>query len=180
MVPLDLISIRHDGRHAGDQFNRLTQHVLHRQVIRYVIIGIQCQHRTGEFVHDVRRRRLDDHILGKKFGQLPIAGKQFPEFFQLRAGRQLAEQQQPGDLLESETLLRGTAFHQLVDIVPTVGQPSLHRCALTFIEHIAVHVADQGQSRHHAAAVRIAQAALDVVLFKFLRVNLVIFLELIA
>ena len=180
MAALDLISVAHDVGQPGDQLNGLAQHVLHGEIVRILVIGIQGQHRPGQLVHDVGGGRLDDHVLGKILRQLPAAGQQLTEFFQLLPGGQLAEQQQPGGLLVAEPVFFHTARHQIAHVHAPVDQTAFLRRLFPFVHHIAMDVADQGQSGHDAAAVSVAKTALHVVLFKLCRFDPVIFFEFIA
>ena len=70
--PLHLVGIGHDGGHPGNQGNALPHIVLQRLVIRVVIVRVQRQHRAGQLVHNVLGGRLDDHVFGEIFGQLPV------------------------------------------------------------------------------------------------------------
>ena len=180
MAALDLVGIGHDGGQAGDKLNRLPQHVFHGQIVGQVVIGIQGQHRAGQLVHDVGGGCLDDHVLREVFGQFPVGGEDFGELRELLRTGQAAKQQQPRRLLETEAVFRHAAPHQVVDVDAAVNQAALHRGLLPFVHDVAVHVADPGQPSHNAAAVRVAQPPLDLVLFEFFRFNPVILFEFVA
>lgn len=105
-----------------------------------------------------------DHILDKALRQLAVLLQQAREAGKLLRRRQIAEQQQPDDLLKAEAVLRGTAFDEVADIDAAVKQPALRRAALVRFHNIAVDIADARDAGQHAGAVRVAQAALDVIL----------------
>ena len=179
-MTLDLIGAGHHGGQHGHQLNRLAQNVFHGDIVRVLIIGIHSQDRPGQLVHNIGGRRFDDHILPEIARHFPAVGKQLAIAVQLLLGGQTAEQQQPSGFLITEAILCNTAGHQVPDIHATVSQTSFLRRALPLVDHVAVHVADQCESGHHTAAILVAQSALHLIFFKFLRFNPVIFTKLIA
>ena len=92
IVPaLDLIGIAHDGRKHGNKLNGLAQHVFGGEIVGIVVVRIQGEDRPGQLVHDIGRRGLDDHILGKIVRKLPAFGQKRGKRFQLFPGGQPAE-----------------------------------------------------------------------------------------
>ena len=180
MTALHLIGIRHDSRKACNQLHRLAHIVLQRDIVRIVVVRIQSQHGTRQLIHNIARRRFDDHILSEILRQFAIAVQHGGKTVKLIARRLLAEQKKPCNLLVAEAVFPGAALDNLTHINAAVRQLALVGDALTVIDQIAVHVTDQGQSRHHAGAVRIAQAALNVVQFKVLRSYLIVGAELLT
>ncbi len=174
MPALDLIGVRHDGGQAGNELDGLAHVVFQRRVVRVVIVGIQGQNRARELVHHVPRRRLDDHVLRKIFGQLAVAVQHLAEPVQLAARGLLPEKQQPGDFLVPEAVLSDTSVHDVVQVDAAVGQLALVRDTLAVGNQIPVHVADQRQTRQHTGPVGVPKAALHVVKVEFIRGNPVV------
>ena len=53
---------------------------------------------------------------------------------------------------------------QVVQIDTAIGQLALDGFALTFVEQVAMNVTKTGDAGHNACAVRVSQAALDIIL----------------
>ena len=75
----------------------------------------------------------------------------------------MPDQQKIDDLFKAEAVLRNKAADEILDVDAAVAQLAV---AVFLAAHLllgAVDRGDLGQPRQHALAVRIAQAALDVV-----------------
>ena len=79
MAALYLVGVDHNGRQRGDQADGLADQIFYGAVFRIRIIGIQRQHRTCNFIHNVGGRGFDDHVLHKIFRQFAAGGDQAGE-----------------------------------------------------------------------------------------------------
>ena len=61
-----------------------------------------------------------------------------------------------------------------------VSQTAFNRFYFTFIDHITMYIGYTGNAGENTGAICVAQAALDTILGEHLRLNQVIFLEIIA
>jgi len=87
-----LIGVDHNRRNARNQFNGLPDDVFQRHILRQLVVAVQRQHAAGQLIHNIRRRRLDDHILDKALRQLAVLLQQAREAGKLLRRRQIAEQ----------------------------------------------------------------------------------------
>jgi hypothetical protein len=163
VVPLHREGVGHDDGHPGDELHGLAQLIGQGHVVRVVVIGIQSQHRAGQFVHHVGAGGLEDHILGKHPGQRAVVGQKLLKGGQLPAGGQGAHQQQIGGLLKAEPALAHKTVDQLLHVDPPVDQLAGHGDPLAVLDIVAQHVADLGHAGHDAGPVGVAQAAFYVI-----------------
>ena len=70
LTALYLIGIVHNGRQLSYKGYRLAKYVLHGGLIGIIVVRIKRQHRTRKLIHNIYRRSLDYHILGKKLRKL--------------------------------------------------------------------------------------------------------------
>ena len=165
MTALYLISIGHDGWKPGDQGNALPHVIFEREIVRIVVIRIETQYGTGQLVHNILGRRLDNQILGEIFRQFPVVIQQAANTVKLSAIGQLAENEQPDYFFEAKPVFLFTACHNIGYADAAVRKLSFIRYFIAIRNQIPMHIAHMGQPRHYAGAVRIAQAALYPVLF---------------
>ena len=159
-----LIGIDHNCRNARNEFNGLANDIFQRHVLRQLVVAVQRQHASGQLVHNIRRRRLDDHILYKALGQLAVLLEKAGKSGKLFGCRQIAEQQQPHDFLKPKAILRSAAFYDITDINTAVKQPALCRATLGVLQYITMHITDACDTGEHTGSIRIAQATLNVIL----------------
>src|SRR6056297_3844957 len=62
---LCLIAIGDESGKLGNQTDRLAKHILNRDIFGIVVVGIGRENTSCEFVHDIRTRGGENHILGK-------------------------------------------------------------------------------------------------------------------
>ena len=179
-APFDLVRVHHDGGQAGDERDALRKDIRQRLLFRVVVIGIQRQNAARHLVHDIRRRRLHDHVLGKVLGQLAVSLQHLLERSQLVRRGQAAEQKQPDDLLEYEAVLRVCRTDDLFHINAPVDELAVRWHAFAVHKVVANDVADVCQPRQNAGAIRVPQASLDPQPFAGFRVDEVIFEILVA
>ena len=159
-VAFHRVGVRHDGGEAADQFDGLAHDVLHRDIVRAVVVGVEHQHAALQLVHNASGRGLQDHILKETVRQLPRGGQNGIEALKLLLRGQLSEQKQVGDLLVpegAEALVHG---ENLIDVDPAVVQLAGDGDFLKVPEVIALDAADPRDARHYAGAVDVAQSAL--------------------
>ena len=178
LTSLDLISIDHNGGDSGDELDGLAYYVCYGGVVGVHVIGIKSQHRAGKLVHDVGRGRLYYHVLGKIFGQLSAFAEDFSESVKLFPCGQLAEKQQPGNLLKAEMARGGAALDNLGNVDSPIGKLALVGNTRPVGKIISVDVAYAGQTRHNARAVGIAKPSFDVIGLIIIGAYIVIFLIL--
>ena len=167
---LRVIGQHHDARQTRDERDGGVDLVLRRAVLGLVVVGVQQQDGAREHVHDVGRRVAHDHGRGEAVGQLALSVQHGHEAIKQLARGQLAHEQQIRHFLVVEAAL-GAAVQQIVYVVAPVAQRALVRALLVIGDHVAVHVRDVRQARHHAGAVGVAQAALHVELLVERRVD---------
>ena len=158
----DLIRIDHNGRNTRDKLDRLTEYVFKRIVLRIIVIAVKSKHASAELVHDIGRRRLDDHIFDEAVGKLAEFLKHRRKTFKMRFVGQISEKQQPDNLFKAETILRNTAVDYIFYIISAVKQFTLRRNTFIFIDKIAVNIADACCACDDARTVRISESAFDI------------------
>ena len=159
-----LVGVGDDDRELGHQTDALTQDVLGRDIVRGGVVGVEREGCACELVHDVRAGRTHNHVLGEVVGQGTRLTDHCSEEAELLAGGQTAGQQQVADLAKAEAVLVLEGVEQVVQIDAAIGQLALDGFALTFVEQVAMNVTKTGDTGHNACAVRVSQAALDIVL----------------
>ena len=140
-----------------------------RGIVRTVVIGIEGEDTAGQLVHDVAAGGLEDHVLGEPGGHGACAGHDVVESLLLRLRGQRAEQQQIRDLLIAERAAFPMGLDNILDADAAVIELAGHGNAFAVHHIIALHAADLADADEHARAVRVAQAALDALVFKILR-----------
>ena len=179
-MPLGGEGVRRDQREAGDEADGLPQDVFERGIVRALVVGIQGQHAAGQLVHDVAAGGLEDHVLGEGGGHLPGLGHDVIEALQLRAGRELAEQEQVGDLFIAEGAVLLVRGDDILDADAAVVKLAGHRHALAVHHIVALDAADLADADEHAGAVRVPKAALDALVLKIMRVDRVLLRDILA
>ena len=169
---LDLVGVDHHRGQLGDQVDALAQDVGQAVVLGVLVVAVHGQHASRHLVHQVRRRRVQDHVVGKALRQLAVVLQQLAELSVLLLRGQGAEQQQPDDLLKHEAVMGVGLGGQRVNVDAAVDQTARNghdgAVLLLVIADNAGHVRDAGQ---HTGAVQIAQTALDAHLVCQMRVK---------
>ena len=137
LVRMIIIDCNH--RHHTDQQHRLPQDVRNSDIVRIRIVGIQRQNGALHPVHDIRTRCFHDDIPDKLARKLAVLSQKIDEITQLFPVRQLAEQQQIGDLLKIEPVVP-EPLYQIRDLVALVVQLALDRNRLPVNIPVSVHV----------------------------------------
>ena len=166
IVPLGGKGVRRDERKTRDEADGLPQDILQRCVVRAVVIGIEGEDAAGELVHDVAAGRLEDHILGKPGGHAARAGHDVVEALLLRLRGKRPEQQQIRDLLIAERAALLVRRDDILNADAAVIELAGHGDALAVHHVIALYAADLADADQDARAVRVAQTALDALVFK--------------
>ena len=169
IMPLGGKGVRRDEREARDEADGLPQNVVQRGIVRTVVIGIEGEDAAGQLVHDVAAGGLEDHVLGEPGWHGACAGHDVVEALLLRLRGQRAEQQQIRDLLIAERAAFPMGLDNILDADAAVIELAGHGNAFAVHHIIALHAADLADADEHARAVRVAQAALDALVFKILR-----------
>ena len=169
---LDLVSVHHHGGQLGDQVDALPQDVGQAQVLGVFIVAVHGQHASRHLVHQVGRRRVQDHIVGKAAGQFTVVLQQFAELGILVPCGQRAEQQQPDHFLKHKAVAGVGLGGQGIQIDAAVDQAAGdgHDGAV-FLFVIANNVGHVGDTGQHTGAVQVAQATLDAHLVRQMRVQ---------
>ena len=136
----------HDARQARDQRDRRINLVDDVAILRVLVIGVEQQHRARQRVHDVVGRRAHDGRGGEAVGQLTLRVEHRDEAVQLVFGRQIAHQQQIGDLLVVETAAGVVDAQQVADLVTAQTQRAFVRQLLVVGDDVAVDVGDAGDA----------------------------------
>ena len=174
VVVVGLVGVHRDEREDGNEVDALTHHVGQGDVVRLVVVAGHGQNAAGQGVHHVAAGCLEDDVPHEIGGQAAVEGQLFVEGLQLLCGGQLAEHQKIGRLLKAEALVMDEAAGELFHRIAAIVQLALagHLFAVRYLA--ADDLADLRQTRQHAGAVQIAQAALDVVAHIVLFVDLVV------
>ena len=168
MVALDGVGIGHDGGKIPDKLHRLAQQIVHRQIVRIRVVGVQRQDAAAQFIHDVTAGAPHDHPLGEALRQFSGPVHDLIEVPQLPLRGQISHQQQIRHLLEPEGSLRPVGLHNVVELDAPVVKPSGDGDALAVLQQIALHAAHLGDAHHNAGAVAIAQTPFDLAMVIFL------------
>ena len=163
VVMIGLIRIDRQHREEADQLQTLTEYIGQRDIVRLVVIGIQCQNRAGQTVHHIAARRLHDHVAHKILRQGTIENQQLLKVRQLLFCRKLSEHQEIGDFLKSEPVVRDDTIHQVFDGIPAViKMPVIRHLVPVRILLLGAHLTDIGETCKHTLAVQVTQTALDI------------------
>ena len=99
-----LITVYRQHREGRYQMKTLPQDIFGGNIIRVIIIGIECQYTAGKNVHHIPPRRFHNHIPYKGFRQTAEFGQHFFKTVQLLFVRQFGKKQQICNLLKTETV----------------------------------------------------------------------------
>jgi len=169
VVALGSIGVGRDERETADELDRLAQQVLERGVVRAVVEGIQSQHAAGQLIHDVTAGRLENHVLGEGVGHRPGGGEDAHELLLLLLARQMAQQQQIGDLLVAEGAVFPVRLDDVLYADAAVVEFAGHRHAHAVLHAVALDAADLADTDDDTGAVGVSEASLDVLILKGLR-----------
>ena len=168
IVVIGVISIYRQHRKHAYQRNALPEHVFDGCIGTVPIIRRQCQHASGQRIHDIVAGRLHNHIPCEIGGKSPIVCKDLPKRLQLFRIGQLSEQKQVSHLLESDALPM-ESLHQLNTVVSPIPKfavagrfHAVHHLKCLNFGHI-------GKPRHNAVAVLVSQSPLYLILVEHLR-----------
>ena len=162
MVALDGVGIGHDGGKIPDKLHRLAQQIVHRQIVRIRVVGVQRQDAAAQLIHDVAAGAPHDHPLGEALRQFSGPVHDLIEVPQFPLRGQIAHQQQIRHLLEPEGSLRPVGLHNVVKLDAPVVESSGNGDALAVLQQIALHAAHLGDAHHHTGAVAVSQTPLDL------------------
>lgn len=158
-----LVGVDRKQRENGDQLQALAQHVFHRNAVGIVVVGIERQHAARQRVHPVFARRFEDHIAHKGGRQRAIPGEKGGKGGKLLPLRQLGKKEEPDRLLKAKPPLGEKAAAEIPDRDPAVKELSLAGEKTAFsVAFFGDDGGDLRQPGHHAVAVVVAQAALDL------------------
>ena len=158
--------VRHGrrARPAAEQRQGDVDLMRRRDVVGRGVEGVEQQRGALQDVHDgvaVRRAREDAQVA---LGQLLAGVDARAEIVELLARGEAPGNEQVGHLLVAKAILGLRAVDELVDVVAAIDQPAVVGLDAVVGPVVAVHVGDRREAHEHAGAVRVAQAALDVVL----------------
>jgi hypothetical protein len=162
VVPHDGIGVGHDKGHPRHDLHRLAQHVGGGSVVGAGVVGIQGQHASGQLVHKIVGRCLEDYVLSEADGQIACLGQQSLEAFKLGLVWQLAQQQKIHGLLIAEGAGFQVCLHNVGGIDASVIKLARHWDAFAVYDGVALHAAYARDADDDAGAVGIAQTALYV------------------
>ena len=124
-MPFDLVTVRRQERKLCDQINRLTQDIVHTDIIWIIVIRIERQDCPLKLIHDVRCWNLDDHIFFILLWQIASIFECLIKFCQLLSIRAFPKQKQIDCFFKTETLLFLKPIHQVKKVITTIVQSSL-------------------------------------------------------
>ena len=110
-----MIRINCNFRKFGDQFQRLTQYILRRNIFRVVIISIKGKDAALHSVHDVGIGSFHDYVTDKTTAQIFHLRHHIQESGKFIFIRQFSEDQKIDGFLEPKTSAFQTA-DQIMDI----------------------------------------------------------------
>ena len=99
-MPVRMIRIYSDQRHFCDQLHGLAQGIFHADVIRIIIVSVQCQHASLHGIHDIFIGCFHDNITDKTVVQIHHIRQQIVKHRRLSCVRDTSEQQGIDDFLE--------------------------------------------------------------------------------
>ena len=180
IMPLGGKGVRRDERKTRNETDGLPQDVFQRGIIRAVVVGIEGENAAGKLVHDVAAGGLEDHVLGKPGGHAARAGHDVVEApLPLLRGKR-SEQQQIRDLLIAERAALLVGRDDILDADAAVIELAGHGDTLAVHHVIALHAADLADADQDTRAVRVAQTALDALVFKVMRGDRVLLRDVFA
>ena len=94
--------------------------MLRAAVFRFIIEGVQLQHRAAHSIHQIARGRLHDVIRREAIRQVALGGDKVVEGFQLLGRRKLARHKQVRRLLEAETVFSNSMVDQIGNAVAAI------------------------------------------------------------
>ena len=180
VVPFGGVGVGHDLGGPGHQDHGSPQFAGKRHVLGVIIVGVEGEHRPAQFVHHVGAGGLQDHVLGEHGRQVVVGLHEGLKVRQPLLGGQGAEEEQVGGLGVAEAALGGKALDELGHVDAPVDELAGHGHPLPVLDVVAPDVGDLSDPGHHAGAVGVAQAPLDLPLVVGGRVDAVVFTVLLA
>ena len=163
VVVVGLVAVDRQQREERDKLEALAQHVGDADVVGAVVVGIEGEHAAREGVHHVAARRLHDDVAHKAGRKRAVTGEQGREILQLPFAGKLPEEQQVDGFLETKPLFADESGDEVLDVDAVVEELALTGDGRTaLVHHAGLDFGDLGESRKHALAVDVAQAAFHV------------------
>ena len=101
---IGLIAVYRQHRECRYQMQTLPQYIFGGNIVRVIVIGVECQYTAGKNVHHIPPRCFHNHISHKGFRQAAKFGKHFFKPLQFLFVRQRGKQQQIGGFLKAEAV----------------------------------------------------------------------------
>ena len=163
VVRLGLVAVDRVGREARDEADRLAQHVRDVGAVGVAVERVGGEHAARELVHHVGRRHAEDGVLLEPVGERALRVERGGELRELVLRGEVAHEKQEADLLEAEAALGLEAADDVADLDAAVEQAPGDRDDLLLEDGVADDGRDGREADEDAGAVRVAEAALDVV-----------------
>ena len=159
---LDLVGVHHHGGQFRNKVDALAQDVGQAGILGVFIVAVHGQHAAGHLVHQIGGGRVEDHVVRKAPGQLPVVFQQLAELGVLLLVRQRAEEQQPHHFLKQKAVVVVGLGGQRINVDAAVDQPpgNGHDGAVRRLV-IADNAGNVGDAGQNAGTIQVAQAALD-------------------
>ena len=153
IVAVCLISVYREQRENADQLQTLPQDVGQGGVVRSVIVRIHGENTSCQCVHHIFAGSFHNNIPHKACGKAPVTREKSLKFCKFLLVRKFVKQKKIGYLLKTESVLRGKALYQVLDIVTSVEQTAVGGNSLSVDDFGSSDIGDSGQSCENALSV---------------------------
>ena len=165
VVRLRLEGVGRNRRDGADEVDGLLQALLDGEVVGISLgierVGEQDGARDG--VHEVLRRVMHDRVFLEPVRKLAVGAEHVLPLDQLPRVGKFAEEQQVGRLLVAEAVFAPVGGDDVLDVDAAIVELTRDGLLFAFRDHVAMDVADGGQSHENARAIAIAKATLHII-----------------
>ena len=115
-----VIGVNRDLRKFGDQFQRLAEYILHRNIFRVIIICIESKYAALHGIHNIGVGSLHDNVTDKTSSQILHVRKKLKESGKLFLAGKLTENQKIDRLLKAKTSVLQAVYNILYIDSPVI------------------------------------------------------------
>ena len=137
----------------------LPQYIFGGNIVRVIVIGVECQYTAGKDVHHIPPRCFHNHISHKGFWQTAEFSKHFLKPLQFLFIRKRGKEQQICNLLKAKTVFGGKSAHQIADVIPAIvklTRTGMNRSVRCFF--LCFYGGYFGKTGHNAVAAHISES----------------------
>ena len=157
----------------GNKLQALTEHVGDRDIIGRIVIGIEREHATGENIHHITAGGLHNNVANEAGRQRAVCAELRRESRELLLCGKGAEKKEIYALLKAVALILIKALGKVLYVDAAIAKLAWDIGINSVYQLMGNDLGDLREAREDAAALKVAKAALYVMLSIHLRLDII-------